>query len=96
VTALPCSSEHEYETFFVGAMAEGAFPTDDAFIEWIDGNCVPAFNAYVGRTYEESELDFTWLQPTGDAWNDGDRSMQCVLYHPRIHRLTESLAGSER
>ena len=94
VTALPCSSEHEYETFFIGAVAEGAFPTDEGFIDWVDANCVPAFNEYVGRTYEESELEITWLQPTSDAWNDGDRSMQCVLYHPRIHRLTESLKSS--
>ena len=95
VTALPCSSEHEYETFFVGTMADGAFPSDDqVFIDWIDANCVPAFNEYVGQTYEASELDITWLQPTSQAWNDGDRSMQCVLFHPRIHRLTESLQGS--
>ena len=94
VTGLPCSSEHEYETFFVGTMAEGAFPTEEGFLEWIDANCVPAFNEYVGLAYDASELDFTWLQPTSEAWNDGDRSMQCVLFHPRIHRLTESLKGS--
>ena len=94
VTALPCSSEHEYETFHVGSVAEGPFPTDDDFVDWVDENCLPAFTTYVGLAYESSELEITWLQPTSEAWNDGDRSMQCVLYHPRIHRLTESMQGS--
>jgi hypothetical protein len=94
VTALPCSSEHEYEMFHVGSMADGAFPTDDAFLEWLGGNCVPAFGTYVGTVYEESELEIFWLQPTSDGWNDGDRSIQCAVYHPRVHRVTESVKGS--
>ena len=94
VTAIPCSTEHEYETFFVGTMPEGPFPSDDGFIAWLDDNCRPAFDAYVGMDYENSELDIFWLQPTSEAWSDGDRSIQCALYHPRIHRLTESLKGS--
>jgi hypothetical protein len=94
VTALPCTTEHEYETFFIGTMAEGPFPSEDGFIDWLDGNCRPAFDAYVGMAYENSELDIFWLQPTSEAWGQGDRSVQCALYHPRIHRLTESLKGS--
>ena len=30
VTAVPCTTEHEYETFFVGSMPGGAYPTDDS------------------------------------------------------------------
>jgi Septum formation len=96
VTGIPCTAEHEYETFFIGTMPEGPFPNDDGFIAWLDGNCRPAFETYVGMAYENSELDIFWLQPTSEAWNDGDRSIQCALYHPRIHRLTESLKGSAR
>ena len=94
VTAIPCTSEHEYEMFFSGTMPEGPFPDDKGFVDWLDTNCVPAFGSYVGLAYEESELDIFWLQPTGEAWADGDRSIQCAVYHPRIHRLTESLKGS--
>src|SRR5262245_59114162 len=94
VTALPCATEHEYELFFTGTMPDGPFPNDDGFIEWLQANCSPAFESYVGLAYENSELDIFWLQPTSDAWNEGDRSIQCAVYHPRIHRLTESLKGS--
>jgi hypothetical protein len=94
VTAVPCTTEHEYEMFFVGAMPEGPFPNDDAFVAWLDTNCVPAFDAFVGTAYESSKLDIFWLQPTSATWNDGDRSIQCAVYHPDIPRLTESLEGS--
>ena len=96
VTAGPCSVEHEYEMFFVGAMPEGAFPTDDAMNSFIETNCDPAFDAYVGTAYLDSELEMFLLTPTEDAWLAGDRSIQCSVYHPRIHRLTESLKGSAR
>lgn len=96
VTALPCTSEHEYETFFVGSMPEGDYPDDAAFEAWLVANCDPAFEAYIGTPYIESELDIFWLQPTQDTWISGDRSIQCAVYHPRISRLTESLKGSAR
>jgi hypothetical protein len=94
VTALPCTTEHEYELFFTGTMPEGSFPSDAGFEDWLNVNCVPAFGSYVGLAYESSELEIFWLQPTSEAWGQGDRSVQCAVYHPRIHRLTESLKGS--
>lgn len=98
VTGLPCGREHEYETFFVGVLPEGPYPTDpDAtFTKYVEDNCVPAFGDYVGKTYEESELEIFWFYPVADGWESGDRSVQCAVYHPRIHRLTGSLKGSTR
>ncbi|HEX5014252.1 MAG TPA: septum formation family protein [Candidatus Limnocylindrales bacterium] len=94
VTALPCTSEHEYEMYFIGSMPSGVFPTDDGFGAWLDANCLPAFEEYVGMSYDDSELEIFWLAPSEEAWNDGDRSIQCALEHPRIRRLTQSLRDS--
>jgi hypothetical protein len=96
VTARPCTEEHEYELIFTGSMAEGAYPSDDAFNAFMRGNCVGAFGSYVGRAYEDSQLDMYWLVPVQDAWNDGDRSIQCAAYHPRVNRLTTTLRGSNQ
>jgi hypothetical protein len=96
VTAVPCSAEHEFELFFAGSMAEGAFPGDPGFKTYVQANCFPAFATYVGTAYDTSDLDVYWLQPTDDGWRDGDRSVQCAVYHPRIHRLTQSLKGSNQ
>lgn len=94
VTALPCTVEHEYEMFFVGAVPVGTFPGTDGFLSFVDKNCLPAFEAFVGTAYADSQLDVFWLEPTEAAWASGDRTVQCAVYHPSKARLTGSLKGS--
>jgi hypothetical protein len=94
VKAAPCSGEHEYEVYFVGSMQPGDYPTDEAMEAFTTDHCTEAFATYVGKPYDESELEVFVLTPTKDAWRAGDRSIQCSVYHPRIHRLTKSLKGS--
>lgn len=98
VLARPCAEEHEYELFYVGSLPEGPYPSDGvaSFEAFVRDNCAPAFASYVGKAYEESELEVFWFYPSTDAWSGADRSVQCAVYHPRIHRLTESLKGSSR
>lgn len=94
VTAHPCTEAHEYEVFYVGAMLDGDYPGDDALTNFVVENCGPAFDAYIGRAYTASQLDFSWLYPTSESWGEGDRSVQCAAYDPRETRLTISLKGS--
>lgn len=96
VTATPCTQEHEYELFYQASLPEGDYPAETVFEEYVKDNCLTTFTAYVGKAYEESELDIYWLYPTDDAWRDGDRSVQCAVYHPRVARLTTSLKDSKR
>ncbi len=96
MTARLCTDEHEFEVIFVGSMPDGENPADDESAAFMADNCGPAFDAYVGTAYEESELDIYWFFPTREGWGEGDRSIQCTAYHPRIHRLTESIKGSNQ
>ena len=96
VTAVPCTVAHEYEVVFVGSLPEGAYPAEAAFSTYVENNCQPAFGTYVGKAYDASDLDIFWFYPTDDAWRAGDRSVQCAAFHPRVHRLTESLKGSNQ
>ena len=96
VAAKPCTDEHEYELFFVGDMADGSYPSEDAFDAYVESNCGAAFEAYVGKRYETSELEVSTLVPTAEAWNGGDHSVQCAVYHPNNPKLTESMKGSAR
>jgi putative regulator of septum formation len=96
VHAVPCTAEHEYETYFTGAMPAGTFPTEAAMNDWITGHCEPAFRTYVGVAYEQSRLEDFNFTPSREAWDGGDRSIQCNVSDPTIHRLTESLKGSDR
>ena len=96
VTARPCSEEHKYETFFIGTMAAGPYPSEATFEQYIVAQCEPAFGRYVGMDYQRSRLEVTWVGPTSAGWNDGDRSVQCHVFDPQTPRLTESLKGSRR
>jgi Septum formation len=67
VKAVPCTTEHEFEVFYVGAMREGSYLTDaaaeqrnhgrevidieGAFWTYLDHNCIPAFRTYIGKSW---------------------------------------------
>jgi Septum formation len=94
-------------------MGKGSYPTDaagehrnhgrqvidieGAFWTYLDRHCIPAFRAYIGKSwYGGSDLDIYWLVPTDDAWRSGDRTMQCAAFNPVKYRLTESLRGTQQ
>ena len=96
VKAVPCTTEHDFEVFYVGAMGEGSYPTDDAFGTYVTRNCLPAFGAYIGKAYDDSDLAIYWLGPTDDAWRSGDRTVQCAAYSLLIDRPTGSFRGTRQ
>ena len=53
-------------------------PSEDDMNDMARDACVDAFEAYVGRPYDESDLDFTWYVPSQESWADGDRTIQCI------------------
>jgi hypothetical protein len=78
-----CDEAHTGEVFFVGDHPDGAdaaFPSDDAFFEWVGGVCDPAFQTYTGAAYEDqTTLDYGYFTPTADGWEAGDREVICYL-----------------
>jgi hypothetical protein len=96
VHAVPCTTEHKYETFFTGSMPAGSFPTQAALDDWITGQCDPAYEKYVGMAYQDSHLEVYILTPSPEAWTNGDRLVQCSVYDPNHGRLTQSLKGAAR
>ncbi len=96
VTAKPCTAEHEYELIYTDSMPSGNYPADATFNAFVEANCLPAFDAYVGLAYADSALDVSWLVPLQDAWDGGDQSVQCSVYDPENKLLIGSLKGSRR
>jgi hypothetical protein len=93
VKTVPCTTEHEFEVFYAGAIGNGSYPTGDAFGRYVAQKCTPAFGAYIGREYYDSDLIIYWLAPTDDAWRSGDRTVQCAAFHPRIAGLARDSSG---
>lgn len=94
VNARPCTSEHEYEIFFIATLPAGAYPPDSVFDAYLETHCQPNFATYIGKAYADSALAMSWLAPTEDGWDEGDRTLQCVVWSPNQSRLTSSLKGS--
>ncbi len=97
VDARPCTEAHGYELFHIATFTgPDAYPTEDQWVNFIFDACAPAFEAYVGRTYESSALDFVPFTPTEEGWDDGDRVVQCALVDPADAQLTTTLRNADR
>ncbi len=96
VAAKPCTDPHEYEVFFVGPMDGVNYPTDDQFTTYVQNNCLPAFTTYVGKVYDDSDLEISWLNPLSEGWKQGDRAVECSVYDSANSDLTASLRSSHR
>lgn len=73
-----CTTEHWGEVYHVMTITSSQMPSEDDMNDMASDACVDAFEAYVGRPYDESELDFTWYVPSQESWAEGDRTIQCI------------------
>lgn len=97
VDAHPCNESHRYELFHVATWdAGGDYPTEQAMIDFVIRECVPAFDDYVGMAFQRSTLDFIHFAPLEAGWIAGDRIFQCALFDPFDEELHESLEGVAR
>ena len=93
VTAIPCADAHDFEAYFAFDVSEdGAFPGVEALDQIAEDGCVAEFATFVGKSYEESTLDFSFLSPTEGSWDSGDREILCVAMGP--NRTVGTLAGT--
>lgn len=73
-----CTTEHWGEVYHVMTITSSQMPSEDDMNDMASDACVDAFDAYVGRPYDESDLDFTWYVPSQESWAEGDRTIQCI------------------
>jgi len=98
VELLDCSEPHDLEVYHVGSLGlAGAYPGEEALIEAGFEICEgPLFDAYVGRSYLESELYTDFYRPTAEGWADGDDELVCLIFDLDGTKLTGSMRGSGR
>jgi hypothetical protein len=84
----PCNEAHTSEVVFVGDLPDlGAYPSDAEVENYFTANCIPAYDAYTGSSFEtDTDMDMGWFYPTTEGWNDGDREITC--YAIRIDGAT--------
>ena len=54
------------------------YPVVSGFDDYIQQNCIPAWEAYTARTWAtDLELSLSYYHPTLSGWGDGDRGFTC-------------------
>ncbi len=95
VTTVPCEQPHAGEAYHAFDLPAGPFPGDEPVASAAEQGCVAAFAGFIGRRYEESELEISELTPGAKGWASGDREVLCFVRDP-AGRTTGSLAGARR
>lgn len=98
VPEVECSEPHDNEVFAVIDYTEtDVYPGTEEMNEIATELCIEQFNAYVGISYVESELDVFAITPTQSSWDeDNDREIICALYNLDFSKLTGSMQGAAR
>lgn len=90
----PCGDAHDAEVFFVADYTGDSYPVISGFDDYVVEKCIPAFESYVGRSFEAAtELDLSYFFPTLDGWGKGDHEITCYLISLDRSKLTTSMKG---
>jgi nitrite reductase/ring-hydroxylating ferredoxin subunit len=95
VEMVECSEFHDNEVF--ASIIYGAadlYPGELQMFDFASEACLSHFEAFVGADYVTSTLEYSYLTPTQDSWDEGDREIICFLYDARFSKLTGSMAGT--
>jgi hypothetical protein len=97
-TAVPCARPHTGEVFFAGNIwpQSLAYPGDQPVNDQAEARCDRAFTRYVGIPVDQSAYTYAWDMPDDGSWAIGDRSVQCIAYHPGGASVNVSIKRSKR
>lgn len=95
VAAVPCDTPHDFQAYAEFDIDDAEeYPGDQIIFDQAETGCVAQFEPFVGLSYQESRLDFSYLYPTTETWEVGDREVLCSLADPTGEKLTADLRGS--
>ncbi len=97
VPGVPCAEPHDNEVYATFDVTTDSWPGDEAIEEIATDGCYERFQAAIGESYEDSEIDFTTIYPSSGSWKErSDREVICVAYQMELEKLTGSVLGSGR
>lgn len=93
---VPCSDMHDREVYHLFDVPGADWPGDAAVSASANNGCYDAFEPYVGRAYERSDLDIGLLTPTAETWAEGDREVVCMAFQMDGLQLQSTVRNSRR
>jgi hypothetical protein len=77
---VDCDTPHDKEVFANENLTRDQFPGTDELSNRADLICPGAFDAYVGEPYDTSIYEISWLAPSAETWDVGDREVICFAF----------------
>ena len=94
IRAVPCTDAHDNQVYAAYDLT-GEWPGDDRVAELAYEGCHARFQGAIGKSYEDSVLDYTAIYPTEGSWKQrSDREVLCVGYHMEYEKLTGTIIAS--
>jgi hypothetical protein len=92
---VPCTEPHDSEAYKSIKMTDGDFPGADAVKTQADEGCAEAYAAFIGISYDDSNLSISYYYPTKESWANGDREIMCTVYDDGV-KTTGTLKDAKR
>lgn len=90
-----CDAPHDNEVFHIFNLTDMTEQPEATVVQdMVYTECSQAYTAFVGKDYEESAYDMSYLAPSDESWVDGDREITCYIYNPEGEQMTASMRGS--
>jgi hypothetical protein len=80
VDTVPCSEPHELEVIGAVTLDGDTYPGDQGAFRRALAACEPVFEDYVGEDYAASVWVLNVFTPTGEGWDDGERTATCLVF----------------
>jgi hypothetical protein len=96
VVRQPCPVAYDGEIISVVTLPEGPYPGDNRVDKAADRACTRDFTKYVGKSFDDSDLDLYYWTPSEHLWNDDDRPVVCAAYGYAHAKLTGTIKNSHR
>jgi hypothetical protein len=78
-TPAGCAEAHDGEVYLVEQLRTDGWPGEDEVAGLADDACFGAFDAYVGRSYDDSAYDYVTFGPDEQEWSAGEHRVVCVI-----------------
>ncbi len=102
LSRIACTQPHTQESYDILKYANvdgtdpSVYPGSDLLGKFAQGKCAQSFGSYVGVSYLDSSLFFTYLFPSARGWEqDHDRNVICFVTTTGA-QLTASVKGSKK
>jgi len=97
IIRFDCERSHQYEVIHAdtSGVADSPPQSDEAFVELAKRVCPERFREYIGRAYQDSQLEVGWFFPTPDQQEQGIEFLGCLAFDPK-GKLTGSVRNSNR